>query len=302
MTLRSALLACACLAQLVVAGSLLWRAEWALGGSVHRFETVPVDPVDLFRGRYVSIAFPRVSVPRGDDAPLAAPGDAFATVEPTADGLARLVRVYARAPQGEDVVPVKVLHASAREATVQLGFDRFYLPEEKAPALEAAIRDARGRAVAVVRVRGSDAVLEDLQVEPAAAEVAPLRDRIRVPVGGPLPEALLAALKAPPSWGLERCGPTATCVVFPIELDGEPEAEYVLLSPDAGLHYYVPAPPGAGAPAYAWKARLEPRAGARLPTADALLSALAEGGAGVSAAAPAYRDLRIGDATFGVPH
>src|SRR5580765_7697968 len=46
------------LAQLAVPGSLIWKREQTLRrGSVWKFRTAPVDPVDAFRGRYVALEF-----------------------------------------------------------------------------------------------------------------------------------------------------------------------------------------------------------------------------------------------------
>jgi uncharacterized membrane-anchored protein len=46
------------LAQLAVPASLIWKREQTLRhGSVWKFRTAPVDPVDAFRGRYVALEF-----------------------------------------------------------------------------------------------------------------------------------------------------------------------------------------------------------------------------------------------------
>src|SRR5205085_8475834 len=46
------------LAQLAAPGSLIWKRENTLRkGSVWKFRTAPVDPVDAFRGRYVALQF-----------------------------------------------------------------------------------------------------------------------------------------------------------------------------------------------------------------------------------------------------
>jgi len=45
-------------AQLAVPGSLIWKREHTLRqGNVWKFRTAPVDPVDVFRGRYVALHF-----------------------------------------------------------------------------------------------------------------------------------------------------------------------------------------------------------------------------------------------------
>lgn len=300
MTLRLACLALAVLAQLAVAGSSVWRAESALRSRVYRIATRPVDPVDWFRGRYVAIGFPRSVLPRGDAGALEEDGTAFATLEVGEDGFARLVAAYARPPDGVDSLPVRVVRADERRVTVEIPFDRFYLEEERAPQLEAEFRERRGLAVALVRVGRGEAVLEDLRIEPAPApRLAPLRARIRTPRGEPLPDELLAALKAA-NGSFERCGADIVCVAFPVELDGEKGAEYVVQDDHFSLMYYVPAP--GASPTYAWKARLQPLPGKRVPLGERLLALLEDDPGAAQAAEPAYRDLRLGGATLAVPH
>ena len=44
--------------QAAVPGSMVWKREHTLReGSVWKFRTAPVDPVDAFRGRYVALQF-----------------------------------------------------------------------------------------------------------------------------------------------------------------------------------------------------------------------------------------------------
>ena len=57
-TWRAAVLTAVCVAQLAIPAWMLVSRERVLAeGEPHRFECAPVDPVDVFRGRYVALGF-----------------------------------------------------------------------------------------------------------------------------------------------------------------------------------------------------------------------------------------------------
>ncbi len=292
--LRTALLLLACAAQLALAGGSVWRLESGLTGTAYRFETAPVDPVDPFRGRYVALAFPVANVPIAGEGELG--GEAYARVEVGDDGLARLREVYVHPPEGIDSVPVEVLSTHGQRARVRLAFDRFYLPEEQAPLVEQQMRDRRGRSIAVVRVRPGHAVLEELRLDDAPGPATPLRERLLVPAGTRLPQALLATLEA--SGGLfESCGVIGECVAFEVDLRTAAGPEYVVQDPNGLLHHFVAE---AGAPElFLSRGTLRPRRG-RAPRGGELLALLEQPG-GVESVAPPSRDLRIGETVLAAP-
>jgi uncharacterized membrane-anchored protein len=150
------------LAQLTVPASLIWKREQTLRhGSVWKFRTAPVDPVDAFRGRYVSLQFEvetqEISVP-----PNLEPGQkVFVTLRSNAEGFAEVDQVSPTRPSGDDF-----MEAELSGKTVSLPFDKYWVTERDAPAAEAAYRaqsrrDKRNAFVAVRVFRG-DAAMEQL--------------------------------------------------------------------------------------------------------------------------------------------
>lgn len=167
------LLALACVLQWTLPASLALRSERALR-SGHRYylHTAPVDPADPFRGRYVALSFPdaRVALSAGF---AAAPGTrVYLPLRIGADRYAYFGAPAARPPAAGDYLAARVQSVTGGEALLRLPFDRYYLEEHAAPAAERAYRDA-GRAAdrrtyVSIRVRGSDAVLEELFIDDRA--------------------------------------------------------------------------------------------------------------------------------------
>lgn len=166
--------------------ALLWMAgsrERVLrGGEPFRFRTAPVDPRDPFRGEYVQLSF---EAEQGDWAmprpvEYAAGQEAYAVIERGPSGFARIASLYDRAPAGAPCVKVAYREwGGGRVQRVELPFDRFYLEEGDgrrterllAPRWEEPWREEPLPAYALVRVRGGQAVIEDLIVADR-----PLRD------------------------------------------------------------------------------------------------------------------------------
>ena len=152
-------------AQLAVPGSLIWKREHTLRqGSVWKFRTAPVDPVDVFRGRYVALQF-EVETQQISPPEKAGYSDTvFVTLKQNADGFAEIDQVSATKPAGDDF-----LTAELSGKTISLPFDKYWVTERDAPAAETAYRNLSRRdkqnAFATVRVFRGDAALEQLYLD-----------------------------------------------------------------------------------------------------------------------------------------
>ena len=153
------------LAQLAVPASLIWKREQTLRrGSVWKFRTAPVDPVDAFRGRYVALEF------EVEGQQIAPPPDTdygqtvFVTLRQSVDGFAEIDQVLTGRPAGDDFI-----EAELRGKTVSLPFDKYWVTERDAPAAEAAYlaqsRREKRNAFVTVRVFRGDAALEQLYLD-----------------------------------------------------------------------------------------------------------------------------------------
>jgi uncharacterized membrane-anchored protein len=188
-------------AQLTAAAWSIVRYELTLAtGNVYKVKTVPVDPADPFRGRYVAIRpvlpLPNPVVPEvgslldqvGVFRPNAARKTAYVVLSNDAAGFARADQVVAEPPRTGDYLEI----AGARLRTiglveqgrqpevvreVVLPFDRYYMAEAAAPAAEQRYREASRRDTnrdtwITVRVRNGVGVIEGLFLDGVRIEDA----------------------------------------------------------------------------------------------------------------------------------
>jgi len=159
--------------QLAVIGSRIVKWETVMRtGKEYKFRAAPVDPADPFRGRYVALAYEAASVPRDQAPNLRSHQEAFALLGVDRDGFAEIKALASEPPADADFVRVRIGYVShvrpleQKEISLDLPFERFYVPEEIAPAAEKAYGAASARdkkdAYAVVRVKDGYGVIEDL--------------------------------------------------------------------------------------------------------------------------------------------
>lgn len=152
-------------AQLAVPGSLIWKREHTLGGgTVWKFRTAPVDPVDVFRGRYVALHFEVETQEISPPSNFGYSDKVFVTLRATAEGFAEIDQVFATKPAGDDFMET---HLSGK--TIVLPFDKYWVTERDAPAAETAYRNLSRRgnqnAYVTVRVFRGDAAIEQLYLD-----------------------------------------------------------------------------------------------------------------------------------------
>jgi uncharacterized membrane-anchored protein len=149
-------------AQLAVPGSLIWKREQTLRqGNVWKFRTAPVDPVDVFRGRYVALHFEletqEISPPQNSSYS----DKVFVTLKASAEGFAEIDQVFATKQAGDDF-----MEAQLNGNRITLPFDKYWVTERDAPAAETAYQNLsrRGNQNAYVNVRvfRGDAAIEQL--------------------------------------------------------------------------------------------------------------------------------------------
>ena len=168
--LRLLLLALVLLAQWAICGGMIGSRQLTLAeGHAYRFRTAPVDPYDPFQGRYVQLEL--------DENPVAKPAELVldrgqavyvGVVARADDGFARFDRLSLTPPATGDYIRATVQYASQDSVRLELPFDRYYANEKLAPAIEQAYRAhsrrAKRDASIVVKIRGGQAVLEELYI------------------------------------------------------------------------------------------------------------------------------------------
>lgn len=165
-----------CAAQLFVPAQMAWSAKDVLvNGEVFKFKTIPVDPNDPFRGKYITLRFTEqiytLDTLTWNDwqrnetfyASLGLDAAGFATID--------YLSPYSFTSEKSYLV-VKKKYATTYKDSVsiqlQFPFERFYLEENKAPIAERIFRDAnrtaREQTYALVRIKDGEAVLEDVRI------------------------------------------------------------------------------------------------------------------------------------------
>jgi uncharacterized membrane-anchored protein len=301
---RNGLLAATFLLQIGLLISMIAGAERTIDeGRIWMFRTAPVDPVDLFRGRYATLSFPIVSVPIVEgDVTL---GDrVYVSLETDEDGFGRFAEVSTSRPESPDHLEVEVLGVSGRRARVQLPYDRFYMDEARAPEVDQLMRRGVREAWAIVRVHEGRGVVVDLHVEEStAADDFAASSLIVWPAGTPVPDAIVERIRADVGeWQLAECQRTQDCLLAAVDLDDAVEPEFVFVAAQprgAGRIFHI-ARREEGEGPDAWRLQAMQYEGGRVPrTTQEIVDALeATDGRGV---APLRRVLRLGDARLRVP-
>lgn len=133
-------------AQLCVPAWMIIGEERVLrDGRQIKLQTRPVDPADLFRGRYVALAFAVDQVPRQLVRGEFAHDDvAYLELREDANGFAEAVALHKDKPDGELVLKATVNFLTPESVGVALPFNRYYMDENMAPHAEAAYNERAG--------------------------------------------------------------------------------------------------------------------------------------------------------------
>lgn len=159
--------------QLAVPAAMIRAHELTLReGQVFKFRTQPVDPADAFRGRYVWLSLEPSAVRTPNAVQWRRGRTAFAVLGPGTNGFAAVTRLERARPAGAPAVRVKTRWADAKKGEVHIawpGLERYYMPEDQAPAAEKAYQQHSVRTNqachVTVRIRGAHVVIENLFIE-----------------------------------------------------------------------------------------------------------------------------------------
>jgi len=163
-----------CLIQLYIAGGMVRQNEGIIRtGEVIKLRTAPLDPNDPFRGKYITLDFPDISIKAADASAWKYDEIGYVIfVEDTAgfhipDHISKVV------PTESDLylaVRIKSIINSPNEQLLyfEYPFDRFYLEETKAPQAEQkyreALSDASIRTYAKIFVQDGKGVIDNVYI------------------------------------------------------------------------------------------------------------------------------------------
>ncbi len=170
MNIRLTLFLLLAITQIAMPTSRILHKEYILhSGSVYSFATRPVDPYDIFRGRYVALSFEKVlvSVPKGVQCTEGQ--TVYGLIAEGEDGFAFFSEARMERPEKGDYLQTVADVCFMDQVLLKLPFSRYYLDEDLAPeaekAYERASRTGSQKAYVTVRVANGKAVLEELYIE-----------------------------------------------------------------------------------------------------------------------------------------
>lgn len=157
-------------AQLAVPSMIIAEQENILKkGEAVVFKTAPVDPYDIFRGRYVALRFDEDSVEVRDDKLFREGQDVYLVYENDNQGYAKIVEARPYKPMHQRFIKSKCSYVSDNTLHYNLPFDRYYMNEDKAYRAEQIYREnARDEDLngyIVVRVLNGKALIEAFYVD-----------------------------------------------------------------------------------------------------------------------------------------
>jgi len=155
------------LAQFAVPGYMIRHQEGILhDGKEYKFKTAPVDPYDMFRGRYVRLNLDSARI-KQDGRGYQRGETVYALLATAPDGFTRIVGASRTRPHDGEYFAARVRYGWQQELTLELPFDRYYLKENHAPEAEKLYRMSTQRKSAwiTVRIKDGEAALDELYID-----------------------------------------------------------------------------------------------------------------------------------------
>ena len=159
------------LMQLSVPAMMIYDSEITeKEGTAFKFKTVPIDPTDPFRGKYITLSYDIASYPTTDT--TFTNGElVYVVLAKDEAGFAKIASVSHNKPKGTDeYVAADVNFNYGGKLNLEFPFDRFYMNENKAADAETAYDEYSTKenakpAYAVVAVKEGNAVVKDVIVD-----------------------------------------------------------------------------------------------------------------------------------------
>lgn len=142
-------------------------------GALYKFKIRPIDPYDPFRGKYVVLSFDAEQNPvkfNQESVQLKRKDWVFAVLETDDDGFAQFSHLTTIKPNDNHYLRVKVGYfSSSLGYRINIPFDRYYSPEDKAYAIETNVRrrtrrNSEDKVYVAVKVLNGKGTIEDLYI------------------------------------------------------------------------------------------------------------------------------------------
>ncbi|MBQ4822908.1 GDYXXLXY domain-containing protein [Aquimarina sp. MMG016] len=156
------------IAQIFVPAHMIWNNEDTITtGKPYRFKTMPIDPTDPFRGKYITLRYDMNRYEISDSTYVY--GDKiYVYIQNDEHGFAKVDQISKEELDiDQDYVIAKVTGNYNNKVKFRLPFNRYYMEETKAPKAELAYVKANRDSLidnvyGLVYIKGDAAVLEDV--------------------------------------------------------------------------------------------------------------------------------------------
>ena len=170
--------------QIITPLSMIIKRESVLkNGGQFKFKTAPVDPYDVFRGRYVALQIENNYVPAIKETKFSGGQTVYALIDIDNQGFARFTAATTVRPPDKPYIQTKTRYVSGDKMYLDLPIDRYYMEEKAAPMAERIYQHyvQRGKqdAYVIVRIKDGFAVIESLYVGAQRIEDALKQERKR---------------------------------------------------------------------------------------------------------------------------
>lgn len=161
------------LAQLYVPSKMIYDREEILEtGTDYKFSTAPIDPSDLFRGKYIILSYKDNVVDVKNEKSWIATETVYVSLDTDEAGFAKIESISKEKPsENQDFIKAEVSTVSSdgtNKLTIYFPFDRYYMEESKAYDAELvytkSLQDTTQVAYALVSIKNGDAVLKDVLI------------------------------------------------------------------------------------------------------------------------------------------
>ena len=156
--------------QLLIPAKMIYDSEMTgKHGTVYKFKTVPVDPTDFLRGKYITLNY-EAAVYETADTTFTGGDQIYVLLAKDKEGFASVTALSHDEPEDDvDYVLADVAHSYGGRVHIEFPFERFYMNENKAPAAEKAYAEYSGKkakpAYALIAVKDGNAVIKDVIVD-----------------------------------------------------------------------------------------------------------------------------------------
>ena len=145
-------------------------------GKEFKFQTVPVDPTDPFRGKYIALNFKENTIGVSTYEKWSKGEKVFVIVEEDKNGFAQVMYASKTVPNNHNHYLSAIVQRvtstkgeSNLEIQIQYPFDRYYMEESKAKAAEDLYRkataDQKILTYALVNIKDGKATLKDVMID-----------------------------------------------------------------------------------------------------------------------------------------